>query len=432
MTVAKLISALALTASAFAVASTPADAQGRRNRGGGEEQQQPATPPVSRPFAQAYQAVNAAIQTSNWTEADTALAALRAAAASDYEKFVTAQTDFRIASGQSNAARQAAAVTAMIDSNGIPAADQQRIYMAGAQMAYNGQDYANAAARAKRAIELGATEEVLPTLMLDAYIRAGQIDQAVAAANDIIARSNAAGHPAPEAVYSQLARGLQEADRNQELLDVLLRRAAAYPNQLNLRSAALIYLQNSPEDRSRSIDAMRLISSANAMNDRRFYLEYATSLSEDALPNEVLTAIAAGRAASLIPAGDATFRELETTARDNLAEDRASLAGGERRAIAAPDARLATRIADAYLAYENYAKAEELYTAALGKTGADTALINTRLGIVRFHAGNTQGALDALAQVSSGPRAPLARLWEALVRSRATPAPAAPAPATTN
>lgn len=433
MKVAKLISALTLTASAFALAATPADAQNRRSREG--QPQQAATPQVSRPFAQAYQAVNAAIQASDWATADTALAALKAAATSDYEKFVAAQTDFRIAAGQGNAARQATAVTAMIDSNGVPADDQQRIYIAGAQMAYNAQDFANAAARAKRAIELGATNEVLPNLMLDAYLRANQVDQALAAGNEIIARATAAGHPAPEAVYSVMARGLQEANRTPELMDVLLKRAAAYPNQLNMRSAALVYLQNSPEDRSRTIDAMRLIAAAGAMNDRRYYVEYAQDLAEDALPNEVLTVIAAGRAANLIPAGDPTFRELEATARGNVAEDRASLPGGETRAKAAAEARLATRIGDAYLAYENFAKAEELYTAALSKTGADRDLLNTRLGIARYRAGNFAGALTAFGQVTTGPRAPIARLWEAQTRARSAPAaaPAAPAaPATSN
>lgn len=423
--VAKIMFALAATSSVLAMGATSAEAQ-RRNRNQEAAPAAPATPSVSRPYSVAYQVLQTAMAASNWAAADAALVAVKAASASDYEKFVTAQAEFRIAVGLQDTARQSAAVTAMIDSNGAPPADAARIYVAGGQQAYNAGDYALASTRIKRAIELGSTTEGLTTLLLDSYFRGGQIDQGLAEARSQIAAAQTAGRKAPEQVYSLMARELQEADRNQELLDVLVDRADAYPSAANFRTASLIYLQVSPEDRGLSIDVLRLMSAAEAMNDRRFYVEYVVSLAEDALPNEVLETIAAGRAASLIPAGDATFGELETTARANLGEDRASLTGGERRAIASPEARLATRIADAFLSYGNYAKAEELYVAALGKTGADAGLINTRLGITRYRAGNLAGALEAFGQVQ-GQRAAGARLWSALVRSK-TPA-AAPAAA---
>jgi tetratricopeptide (TPR) repeat protein len=221
-------------------------------------------------------------------------------------------------------------------------------------------------------------------------------------------------------------------------MTVLVERANAYPTEANLRSSALIYLQSLPPAATRpeevyqrglSIDALRLMRAANAMNDRRFYVELVSNLAEDALPNEVLAVIAEGEAANLVPAtGDAFFAERKQTARDNLAEDRASLAGAERRAIADPAARLSTRVADAYYAYENWAKAEELYTAALGKAEADAGLINLRIGQTRYRAGNFAGALEAFARVTEGDRATLARLWEAHTRSK-LPAETSTAPA---
>lgn len=424
--VAKIMFALVATSSIVSLAATSAEAQ-RRNRNQEAAPVVPAAPSVSRPYSVAYQPLQTAMTALNWAAADAALVALKAVSMSDYEKFITAQSEFRIAVGLQDLARQSTAVTAMIDSNGAPPADAPRIFVAGGQQAYNSGDYALAAQRIKRAIELGSTTEGLPTLLLDSYFRGGQIDQGLVEARSQIAAAQSAGRKAPETVYSLMARELQEADRNPELLDVLVERADAYPTSQNFRTASLIYLQVSPDDRGLSIDVLRLMSAAEAMNDRRFYVEYVASLAEDALPNEALEAIAAGRAASLIPAGDITFGEIETTARANLAEDRASLPGGERRAAASLEARLATRIADAYLSYGNYAKAEELYVAALGKAGADAGLINTRLGITRYRAGNLAGASEAFGQVQ-GPRATAARLWSALVRSKA-PTPAA-APAT--
>lgn len=421
-----------------ALVATSADAQNRRNRDRDQAPAAPATPQVSRAFGAAYGPIQTAMGASDWATADAALPAARAAAATEYERYLVARADFAIGAGQANPARQLAAANAMIESNGIPAAEQARVYLAAGQLAYNSEQYAMAAERVQRAIELGSTTPNLSTLVIDAHFRAGQLDQGLAVFRSVVAAATAAGQKAPENIYSLAARELQEADRTAELMTVLVERANAYPTEANLRSSALIYLQSLPPAATRpeevyqrglSIDALRLMRAANAMNDRRFYVELVSNLAEDALPNEVLAVIAEGEAANLVPAtGDAFFAERKQTARDNLAEDRASLAGGERRAIADPSARLSTRVADAYYAYENWAKAEELYTAALGKAEADTGLINLRIGQTRYRAGNFAGALEAFAQVTEGDRATLARLWEAHTRSK-LPAEASTAPA---
>lgn len=429
--------AAVIATSLTALVATSVDAQNRRNRDREQAPEASATPQVSRAFGQAFGPLQTAMSASDWAAADAALPAARAAAQSEYERYLVARADFAIGAGQSNAARQLAAANAMIESNGIPAAEQARVYLAAGQLAYNSEQYAMAAERVQRAIELGSTAPNLATLVIDAHFRAGQIDQGLAAYRSAVAAANAAGQKAPETVYSLAARELQEADRTAELMAVLIERANAYPTEANIRSSALIYLQSLPPAATRpeeayqrglSIDALRLMRAANAMNDRRFYVELVSNLAEDALPNEVLAVIAEGEAASLVPAsGDAFFMERKQTARDNLAEDRASLPGAERRAAADPAARLSVRVADAHYAYENWAKAEELYTAALGKAEADTGLINLRIGQTRYRAGNMAGAMEAFAQVREGDRATLARLWEAYVRSKLAPAAEAPA-----
>ncbi len=431
MNFAKLATA-ALSISALALVATSADAQSRRNRDRAAAET-PATPPVSQAFSTAYVPIQPLLAAANWAGADALLPAIKAAAASEYERYLAARADLSIALGLNDVPRQVAAATAVIDSNAIPAAEQARFYTLGAQLAYNADDYSVAAVRAKRAIELGATAENLPVLLVDAYLRGDQVDQGIAEARSMIASAAGAGRKAPESIYSLLARTLQEADRTPELLTVLIERADAYPTAANFRSAALIYLQSVPEtldadiQRSLSIDALRLMTAANAMNDRRFFVEYVSSVAEDALPNEVLVATAAGRAANLIPEGDSFFAEREQTARDNLSEDRTSLARSEANARTAGPARLATRVAGAYYAYDNFTKAEELLALALTKTEADADLINLRLGLARYRQGNAAGAIEALTLVQ-GLRKPLAQLWIAQVRAT-TPATAAVTPA---
>ena len=421
------VSAIALLAAVTGLAADGASAQ-RRNRDAA-----PAATPapsVNRAVATAYQTTNTAITAMDWAAADAALVALRAAAVSPYEKFIAAQADFRIALGQHSDARQATAIDAMIDSGGIPADAQAQIYVAGAQTAFNAHNFAVAATRSKRAIELGSTVPNLDNMLLSSYFQGNQLDQGLAEARSMITAAEARGTHAPEAIYSLTAVALQGADRKADLLDILVQRAGAYPSELNFRSAALIYLDSLPDDRGRTIDALRLVRAAGAMNERRYYIEYVTDLAEDAQPGEAIEGIAAGRAANLIQTPDRTFDEIAATAQTNLAEDRRTLAGSAATARTRPDARLATRVGDAYLSAGDYPHAEENYQLALTKTTPDAGLINTRLGIARYRAGNYPGALEAFAAVQDN-RAPLARLWAAFVHTKMTPAAApAAAPAT--
>ena len=435
-------SALALSTSMLTMVAAPSIAQSVRNsseappsdqpreRGRRNREAAPAptgNPAVSRAFGTAYAPLNTATTARDWPTAETALTALKAVAVSPYELYLTSQMEFRIASGMENRPRQLTAVVGMIESNGAPAADATRILVAGGQLAYNAEQYASAAAYIERAIAAGAstTTEGLPLLRLDSLLRSNQLDAAVAYFGGL----DAAG-AADDRMYGITARGLQEAGRESELTALLIRRVGLFPTHLNIRASILSYLQNAPEDRGQTIDLMRLMYRSGAMNDRRYYLEYISNLVEDGLPAESIAIIAAGRSANLIPAGDTTFREIESGQRDKLTDDRASLPTTERRAAAAADGRLARLAGDAYLGYENYTKAEEMYQLALTKSPSDSDLINTRIGITRFTAGNYAGAGQAFALVT-GARGSIARMWEGLVRGRIAEAAAAAAPPAT-
>ncbi|QJQ33115.1 hypothetical protein GV829_12240 [Sphingomonas lacunae] len=426
--VAKLVAALTITASLAGLASTSADAQ-RRNRGG--EPAAPAAPTVSRAFGTAFAPVNTAIVAQDWATADATLPALKAAAATPYEQFLAAQTEFRIASGTRNAARQLVSIDAMIDSNGAPEADRPRLLVAGGQLAYNSGDYAKATSRLAQAVALGNATIETQTLHIDAMFRSGQTSEGLAAGAALIAAEKAAGRPAPETIYSLMARSLQEADRDADLSALLLDRMEAWPTAFNYRTAALVYLRVVPaENRNLNIDTLRFVIAGEAANDRRIYLEHVQNLAEEGLPFEALEVIRAARASGAVAATDATFNSIADTQEPKLAEDRSSLPGLERRALASPEARLATVAGDANLGYHNNARAEELYTAALTKNGADADLLHTRIGIARYQAGNHAGAIESFQRVQSALRSPLARMWITLTRAKmAAAAPAAPAAA---
>ena len=430
--VAKFAVAMALgTVAASALVAGDAQAAERRNQAAS------ANTRVSAAFGRVYAPVDTAIKASNWTAADAALPAVAPAASTPFEHFLAAQLDYQIAAGTQNAARQATAINAMIDSNGAPAEMAPRLALASAQLSYQARNYAVAAQRAAQAIQLGNTDPAAPIIQLDALFRAGQADQGLVLANQMIAAAEAAGRPAPEDVYSIAARGLQSANRNADLVQLLAKRATAYPTAFNQRVAGIVYLQMTPNlPRPVQISVMRALLAGNAFSgaaqdSRAALLEHVRNLADSGLPNESLTAIRAAQSAGVVTTGDAAFNEVAQLQQTKLAADRAGLPASERSAIANPEARFAVRIGDAYLGYNEYAKAEALFAAALGKTGVDADQTNLDLGIARFHQGNMAGAQEAFGRVH-GAYDFAARLWEGVVRARLAPAtPPAPVPPAT-
>ncbi len=408
-------------------ASTPAPPQERRARRGRDAPAQPITATVSPAFSAAYSPVNAAIVAVDWPTAETGLAALKAAAVSPYELYLAAQTEFRIASATRDTTRQATVLDAMIASNGAPTADIARVLTASGQMAYNAGDYSKAAQRIEAAMAASSSNPGMEILRLDALMRSNQLDAGLSYGNQLIATARAAGQKPADDIYGIVGVALQGANRETELATLLVHRTTDYPTAGNLRSASVAILNSTVDDRGQTLDILRLMMAAEAINDRRFYLEYAANLAEDGLPNEALMVARMGRAAGLIPADDVSFREIETGQRDKLADDRASLPGTERRAALVAEARLAQVVGDAYYGYNNYAKAEEMYRLSLGKTGANVDLLHTRIGIARFGAGNFAGAMEEFALVQSGTRGAIVRLWEAVTRTRLSALVAVPA-----
>jgi hypothetical protein len=216
-------------------------------------------------------------------------------------------------------------------------------------------------------------------------------------------------------------------------------RARMYPTPTNIRILGSILLRSSDTSASFSLDILRTMlagsgmSTGNAANDRRLFVDYVQTARDANLPGEVVEVIRAGRTAGTIPQRDQFFDEQYNTQNAEVAQDRSSLAGSARAAANDATARTATLTGDAYMSYGNWADAERLYQMALTKTGADANLLNLRIGMARFRAGNYTSAQEALRMVQ-GQRASLANVWMAMIDQRTAPAaapvtPAAPAAA---
>ena len=176
---------------------------------------------------------------------------------------------------------------------------------------------------------------------------------------------------------------------------------------------ALRLLQENYKDMPRpaNVDLMRLMYDAKALQNDYSYSEFIDALWKSGQPGEVKTIIDSGRATGEVKA--AQFSDFYKLATDSIAKDLAGLPASEKTAAAAPNGKAASRTADAYLGYGNYAKAIELYKLALTKGGVDNDEVNTRLGIALSRSGDFAGAKEAFAAVSatSPARRQIADLW---------------------
>jgi tetratricopeptide (TPR) repeat protein len=186
---------------------------------------------------------------------------------------------------------------------------------------------------------------------------------------------------------------------------------ADYPTPENWRTALVVYGDANRFDDQTQLDLMRLQRFAGALSGEKDYYEYALLADKVGLPGEAKTAIDEGKAKGAYNANSKALAEVGAAVGAKVAADKASLAAAEKNAASAPTGRAALGTADAYFGYGDYAKAAALYKLALQKGSVDANTANLRLGMALAKAGQAAEAKQAFGQVTTGPRAEIAKFW---------------------
>jgi len=236
---------------------------------------------------------------------------------------------------------------------------------------------------------------------------------------------------APKApVQAKAAAGLDEAARFAQVRTIIDQRCvschAQQPTQAGFatapsgvmlhtpelvsQNALRIYQQGKAMDPVTAIDVSRLSYSVGAMQSENDYYRYAQAANTKGFPGEAKAVLDAGFAAGVISKASPTFGPLYASVSTKAQGDKASLAAASKTALAAPAAKQAVVIGDAYYGYGDYAQAISLYRAALTKTGVDKDLVNLHLGMALAKSGDKAGAKAALEAVA-GAQADTAKLW---------------------
>ena len=345
---------------------------------------------------------------------------VEAAAVSPDEKLGAGQLAVNLGGYLEDVAMRQRGVKLMLDSGRLDAAKVPEFQFYLGNFAYSNKDYATAASALAASVAANYTAPEAGELMVDAYSRAGQPAQGLAALKQAVAAKRAAGQPVPEGWLKRANVVAYNAKLPAESMEWALTQVELYPSAFNWLGSAQLVRRFGNYGPTETIDLFRLMMRSGAFdNEPKFvgneYREYIQTADPRRLPGEVIRAIDKGTAAGAI--SGPFIVESRALAAGRLTADKASLPAAAARSASSSSGVDALSTGDAYLNYGEAAKAEALYTLALGKSGVDKDRVLTRLGIAQYDQGNYVGARASFKQVG-GARAPLSRLWLALINSK--------------
>lgn len=303
------------------------------------------------------------------------------------------------------------ALTALLTNEFVPATEKVKYQRALGGLAIGRNDY-QAATKIYEQLAAANPSDAQTLFDLGELYRAQkQTAPAVASFQKAIAAKMAAGEKAPEDWYKRAVQLAYDAKLPAQTREASMAWLAAYPTPANWG----VMLQNfgieARLDDAGDLDNYRLRRAVGGLSGEGDYLNYADTALRRSLPGEAKAVLDEGIAKGQLTASKPQVKEMTTGLDKRAATDKASLAGLEKEARAAANGKLALATADAYLGYDNWAKAADLYRVALTKGGIDANTANTRLGIALARQGDKAGAAAALGTVKGEPRETLAQYW---------------------
>jgi len=375
-------------------------------------------------FRTSADAIAQALAAGNTGGALQGAKALAASADQPFEKYAAGQLMLQAASATSDLQAQRGAVNLILASGAAaPARVGELRALAGELSAMLG-NYGDAVAQVQYANSLGYSSALSQLALADGAFHTGNVPVGSAALEEAIKLRTQAGQPVDAGWYDRAIAMSYQAKRS-DLLDLWTRRKiAAYPGPENWRSGIVNLIAGAVMGPEQSLDLYRLMAVTQALATERDWQAYSALAAQQgafAEAKAVLdTAVKSGAVNGSDVAVKKSLAALTPKARQALADIKAPSA----KAKAASDGRLTLALADSQFAAANYPDAVQSYRTALQKGVVDPARANTRLGIALARSGDLAGGKAALAQVASGPWAPVAGLWTVWIDRKMAPSPA--------
>ena len=400
-----------------------------------QKKEQAAKPNYSEGFVAAYRPVDEALngEAPDYASIKAQLPGVLAASETPDDKYATGGLYYNVGRLSDDATLQLEGVKQMLASGKTPAENVAKFNLLAGQLSYNAQDWAGARTYMERAIEAGTDSNEVAGLVAETYFNENRAQEGLTFLREAIDNRRAAGLEIDE---NWIKRGLSvayEGNNAEEAVRYSLLYVNEFPSESSWGDAIAIQrnmLQYEPQE---TLDLLRLARRAEVLRNERDYLDYVDAADARRLPGEVLAVLDEGIADGSLSESNPYVVEVRGNANTRIAADKAELSKLEadaRAAGASPTIVMAT--GDAFLNYDQPAKAEEFYTKALGMAGANKERAMTRLGIAQLDQGKTAEAQETFAKVAGARRA-IALLWDAYAGNQAagtTTATAVTEPAT--
>jgi hypothetical protein len=363
--------------------------------------------------------------------ADARLAAATAAASTPLDKLKAGEITRNVGVLKGDTATQHKGLVMMLDSGAAqPATVGQLQWLAGVT-AYQAGDYNNAIKYIKPAYDSGYRDQqgMIDKVLADAYKRTNNSGAALQLSQDEINKARAAGGKPSDGALRTALQAAYDAKQVGPATDLAAQLVEYYPTAASWTSALQVVRALNRLGVQENLDLMRLMARTGTLTSRNDYLSYIQDADPRRSPGEALKIIDQGVSSGKLSASDVA--EVRSLAQGRVTADRNSLPSYEKdaRSGSATFASI-NGAADAFLSYDQPAKAEELFKLALPKAGGEKDRVLTRIGIAQADQGKYAEAQATFAQVS-GVRAPVAKLWTAYAKSKANPAGASSAAAPT-
>lgn len=394
----------ALTATAL---EAPAAAQKR------DKKQKDAKQDFSKEFMAVYQPAAAVAQ-----EGQRDVAAMQAAvpqlvsvATTADDKFVAGNYVYQTGISAQDPTLQAQGVELMLESGKVPAENLAQYNFLAGQLAYQAENWDKARRYVQAAIDAGYTQNNPRALIAESYFAEDRRAEGVNVLKTGVEEQISAGQT-PDRDW--LRRGLSQSFQGElpnETMQFGRWYAQYYPSDESWGDAIVTVRNFNQFNDAQMLDLLRLQRATGTFRQAGEYKEYVDTANPRRLPGEVVAVIDEGYASGLITRDDAFLAEMRAEAAQRVEADRADLPEIERDARSSgAQANSVIAAADAFLNYDEPAKAEEFYRMALDMPGTNRSELLTRIGIALVQQGQFAEAQDVFGQVD-GVREPIADLW---------------------
>ena len=364
--------------------------------------------PQIKPSSGALKAIvdlQTAVNANEFAKVPELVAAAQRVAKTKEDRYIIGQLQVKAALAAKDNIMLAAAVDTIAASGYV--VDQAQVsglYMGLGSTFYNAKDFARAAAAYERAATLAPSNPDPLINIAEARYSLGQKADAVTTFQRAIQATIAAGQKPREDLLKRTVGIAYEASLP-TAADLARQWVAAYPSPGSWHNAIAIYRNLNRPDVEGTLVLFRLMQATNSLEGAADYSLFATAAADQSNFNEAKAVLDQGLAARQVDPASPLFRDLIAAMKTKPAATEADLNAALKMS---PNPAAQIRIGDRFYGSGNYAKAAEVYRAALGKPGVDANVANLHLGMALARTGDKAGATAALNAVS-GPHAPIAK-----------------------